>query len=65
VIKGPWKALWLSTPYGPTPRAWSLFDLRTDRAETNDVSQKYPEILSQLDSEWTRYASDNGVVLTE
>jgi arylsulfatase len=65
VIQGNWKALWLSAPYGPTPRAWSLFDLATDRGETNDLSQHYPEVLSQLESAWTQYSTDNGVVLTE
>ncbi|WP_437274611.1 arylsulfatase [Sorangium sp. So ce375] len=65
VIRDNWKLLWLSAPYGPTPRAWSLYDLATDRGEINDVSAAHPDVAAELAAAWTKYATDRGVILTE
>lgn len=65
VIRDNWKLLWLSAPYGPTPRAWSLFDLATDRGEINDVSAAHPEVAAELAAAWEQYAAARGVILTE
>ena len=34
--------------------AWELFDLSVDRAETNDLAEKFPEKVEQLEQDWTR-----------
>ncbi|CAN97900.1 arylsulfatase (aryl-sulfate sulphohydrolase) [Sorangium cellulosum So ce56] len=65
VIRDNWKLLWLSAPYGPTPRAWSLFDLATDRGEINDVSAAHPDVAAELAAAWSQYAAARGVILTE
>ncbi|AUX44335.1 arylsulfatase [Sorangium cellulosum] len=65
VIRDNWKLLWLSAPYGPTPRAWALYDLATDRGEINDVSAAHPDVAAELAAAWTQYATDRGVILTE
>ncbi|WP_437488078.1 arylsulfatase [Sorangium sp. So ce1014] len=65
VIRDSWKLLWLSAPHGPTPRAWALYDLATDRGEINDVSAAHPEVAAELAAAWTQYATDRGVILTE
>ncbi|XXX78926.1 arylsulfatase [Sorangium sp. So ce134] len=65
VIRDNWKLLWLSAPYGPTPRAWTLYDLATDRGEINDVSTAHPDVAAELAAAWTQYATDRRVILTE
>ncbi|WP_437678956.1 arylsulfatase [Sorangium sp. So ce131] len=65
VIRDNWKLLWLGAPYGPTPRAWALYDLATDRGEINDVSAAHPDVAAELAAAWTQYATDRGVILTE
>ncbi|WP_437287555.1 arylsulfatase [Sorangium sp. So ce406] len=65
VIRDNWKLLWLSAPYGPTPRAWTLYDLATDRGEINDVSAAHPEVAAELAAAWAQYATDRRVILTE
>ncbi|WP_437527094.1 arylsulfatase [Sorangium sp. So ce726] len=65
VIRDNWKLLWLSAPYGPTPRAWSLFDLATDRGEINDVSAAHPDVAAELAAAWAQYATARGVILNE
>lgn len=41
---------------------WELYDLKTDRAETNDLSKKHPELVQLLLAKWTSYADEIGVV---
>ncbi|WP_437654334.1 arylsulfatase [Sorangium sp. So ce1182] len=65
VLRDNWKLLWLSAPYGPTPRAWTLYDLATDRGEINDVSAAHPDVAAELAAAWTQYATDRRVILTE
>lgn len=63
VVQGRWKLLWLGPPYGLTPAAWELYDLATDRGETNNVASDHPEIVDALIAEWDAYVDENGVVL--
>jgi arylsulfatase A-like enzyme len=63
VIRDNWKLVWLGVPYGPTPKAWTLYDLSTDRAETKDQAAARPEIVQQLSAAWDQYAARTGVVL--
>ncbi|WP_433931610.1 arylsulfatase [Sorangium cellulosum] len=65
VIRDNWKLLWLGAPYGPTPRAWTLYDLATDRGEINDVSAAHPDVAAELAAAWAQYATDRRVILTE
>lgn len=58
-IKGDWKLLRLPEPMGSGN--WELYDLKNDPAEATDLSEKYPEIRSQLIEEWKKYAIDNEV----
>ena len=36
------------------PGAWELFDLSTDRAETNNLATKMPEKVKELAALWTQ-----------
>lgn len=56
-IKGQWKILRLPVPMGTGD--WQLYDIRTDPAETVDLSAKHPEIRSELIEAWNRYAAEN------
>jgi arylsulfatase len=58
-IKGNWKLLRLPQPMGTGN--WELYDLRSDPAETTDLSAQYPEVKNQLIKEWNRYAQQNQV----
>jgi arylsulfatase A-like enzyme len=36
----------------PTGDGWNLYDMITDRTETNDVAAEHPEIVAGLDEQW-------------
>ncbi len=40
---------------------WQLFDLATDRGETTDLSDRYPERRARMAEDWHRYAESIGV----
>ena len=43
---------------------WELFDMEKDKTETNDLSEKYPEIVSELKTlhaEWLKHC-DKGII---
>jgi arylsulfatase A-like enzyme len=42
---------------------WRLFNLREDPRELHDQSRQHPEIVTQLLTDWRRYADDNGVIV--
>jgi arylsulfatase A-like enzyme len=58
--KGDWKALMLPEPYGNGN--WQLFNLKTDPSESIDLSDKYPELVSELAKEWEKYSLSVGVI---
>ena len=37
-------------------KKWELYDMRTDRTETNDLSASHPEILQSLRTKWSNWA---------
>jgi arylsulfatase len=37
---------------------WELYDMRTDRAESNNLAEKHPEKARELSDRWTRAAED-------
>ena len=59
VIQGNWKAVWSKRTQ--TPIKWELYDLSTDRTETNDLANKYPEIVNKLDKLWEDYRERVGL----
>ena len=58
-IRGDWKLLRLPQPFGTGN--WELYNLKTDPAETTDLSTQYPDIKSELIEKWNKYAEQNGV----
>jgi arylsulfatase A-like enzyme len=63
VLRDSWKLVWVAGVYGPTPKAWQLFDLAADRAEAHDVAAAHPDIVAELTAAWDAYAARTGVVL--
>jgi arylsulfatase len=63
VLRDHWKLVWVAGSYGPTPKAWQLFDLDNDRAEANDVAAAHPDVVAELTAAWDAYAARTGVVL--
>lgn len=51
VIKGSWKAV---SRIGSDK--WALYNLKKDRTEQNDLSAKYPDIVSDLSARWDEWA---------
>ncbi len=59
---GRWKALWTEPPTGPADGHWELFDLKSDRGETLDLSGSYPDVLQGLVAQWREYLTRVGGV---
>jgi arylsulfatase A-like enzyme len=57
-----WKARFTEPPLGPLDGHWELFDLENDRAETTDLSAKYPDVLNSLKDQWRSYMTRVGGV---
>jgi len=51
VRKGNWKAV-----KNNKSKAWSLYDLSTDRDEENDVAAQYPAVLNELTAKWNEWS---------
>ncbi len=58
-IKGNWKIMRLPQPFGSGN--WQLYDIEKDPAETTDLSEKFPEVKSELLKAWNEYAIQNEV----
>ncbi|HOX81753.1 MAG TPA: arylsulfatase [Chryseolinea sp.] len=58
-IKGKYKILRLPQPF--STGVWQLFDLENDPAETNDLSDKFPEVREDLINDWMKYSKLNDV----
>jgi arylsulfatase len=37
---------------------WELYDMRTDRSESNNLADQQPEKVRELADRWTRFAED-------
>jgi arylsulfatase len=61
VRKGPWKATWFASPFGPDD--WQLFNLDDDLSERNDLAHENKAKLGELILLWEEYAHEVGVVL--
>ena len=44
------------------PKPWELYDMETDRAETNDLALLQPNIVRELVAQWDTWARSVGVV---
>lgn len=56
----PWKAIWLDPNWGGRADGqWMLFNMNSDRGETNDVSGANPAIIQQLYNEWKVYMNNS------
>lgn len=59
VRRGRYKAVWgKRMPQAPT---WELYDLQTDRCETNDLAAARPALTAELAAAWQRWAVAVGV----
>lgn len=61
VRRGHWKALYI--PKEDRSAKWELFNLETDKGETEDLAEKRPEILSALIEDWVKYEAESGVII--
>jgi arylsulfatase len=50
VRDGKWKLVW-----GASEQRWELYDLSSDRAETNDLSGKYPHRVATMAADWVAW----------
>jgi arylsulfatase len=44
---------------------WELYDLKTDRAESNNLAAAHPEKVRELDQVWTRMADEFTVLASQ
>jgi len=68
VIKGKWKLVsaypgsWSNMMEFKNIGNWELYNLDTDRTETNNLSKFYPELVEELTNAWQNWADKKGVV---
>mgnify|MGYP002681922649 CR=1 FL=1 len=67
VRKGRWKIvtegpprLHINIPLPFATGAWELYDLETDRCETNDLSDRHPDIVRELEALWLDWSARCG-----
>ncbi len=63
VQRGPWKLLWMESPYGVD--GWQLYNLSSDPGEQQDLAGELPQLVEELSVAWEQYAQDVGVILPE
>jgi len=51
VRQGKWKLVW-----GANARKWELFDLESDRTETDDLAARHSGRVKQMQADWLRWA---------
>ncbi|MGH8541853.1 MAG: arylsulfatase [Stenotrophobium sp.] len=67
VRRGPWKLTLINQQVLPSAalllnHSWQLYNMDTDRGENTDVSAQNPDIVTQLEAEWSAYATRVGFV---
>ncbi|MFA7602294.1 MAG: arylsulfatase [Novosphingobium sp.] len=60
IFKGDWKLLFMAPPYGENE--WSLFNLRDDPREMEDLKDREPEKFAELLADWQAYAASVGYI---
>lgn len=58
--KGKWRISWLPKPYGEA--RWQLFDMEADRGETQDLSERYPDLTQDLVAKYEQWAKNSNVM---
>ncbi len=58
--KGKWRISWLPKPFGEA--RWQLFDMEADRGETQDLSERYPDLTQELVAKYEQWAKNNNVM---
>ncbi|MGI9469242.1 MAG: arylsulfatase [Rubripirellula sp.] len=56
VRRGNWKLVWINYL-----KRWELYDIELDRTESNDLAQKYPELVAEFEKLWLDWARENFV----
>lgn len=59
VRQGDWKLSWVAKPFGPA--RWALYDLKSDPAEQNDLSDKDPQRTQTLIAAWEAFARETHI----
>lgn len=62
VIKGHWKLVSEGMQKPPFTKAWELYNLSNDRAESNNLIDKNPEKSIELEQLWNAWAAANNVL---
>lgn len=62
IIQGDWKIVWMNKPWGRGFGQWSLFNLRRDPVELDDLADREPAKLAQMMRLWDEYVQRNGVI---
>ncbi len=60
IRQGRWKLVW-----GVTAAKWELYDMQTDRTETNDLAGKHPQRVAQMKAAWLDWAKQTEVSFEE
>jgi len=47
------------------PGPWELYDMATDRSELNDVAERHPDVVTELNALWQHWARRVGVIAWE
>jgi len=47
IRQGDWKLVW-----GASEKTWELYDLKSDRSETQNLAAKYPERVTLMARDW-------------
>jgi arylsulfatase A-like enzyme len=58
VRQGKWKLVW-----GSNVKRWELFDMESDRTETNDLASQYPQRVERMEADWLQWAKQTGAPL--
>jgi arylsulfatase len=63
VRSGRWKLVYKHTngPRDISADAWELYDMISDRTETNNRANEYPKRVEKLAAMWNRFAAENNV----
>ena len=62
IIDGNWKLVSLGKHTYPYTSPWELYNLQTDRSETNNLAEKYPEKVKKMAADWEKWAKENQVL---
>jgi len=65
VQAGDWKIVWMNRPWGRGFGAWSLFNLRADPTELNDVAALHPARVAELVGHWNDYVRRTGAIMID